>query len=183
MRYLLLLVAVLSANCASQKTGFESPSGEITLAFDPGSGERAAIYKICARSGNELGEVRSIIDAETVKNVPGLPVDQKVLWSSSGKTAVIYENMSDASPEYQYVILRLRSGSQGFDAYKVDLGSRFAPQPSADVYGHWPTVRRISDEEVELEWDSEPRHTTVSIDQLISASKTTSEQDAPSNGG
>ena len=176
MRYLLLLVAVLSASCASQPTGFVSPTGEITLVFDSESTNRSSIYKVHARSGKELGEVSSIIDAATVKTVSGLPVDQKVFWSPSGRTALIYENMSDASPEYQHVILRLRPDYHGFDAYKVDLGTRFAPQPSADVYGHWPSVRQISDEEVELEWDSEPSQTTVSIGDLISASKIASEQ-------
>jgi hypothetical protein len=124
-----------------------------------------------------LGRVESIIDPETVKNVPGLPVDQEVFWSQSGRTALIYENMSDASPDYQHVLIRLHPDSRSYQSFKIDLGTRHSSRE--DIYGDWPSVRKVSDSVVELEWSSGPKNETVEIAKLLTESESISEQAAP----
>lgn len=161
-----LLVSLLIAGCASHSTTFSSSRGKISISHDAGSETRAASYRICGDSGAELGQVKSIISAKAVANVPGLPVNQEVIWSPSGKTAVIYENMSDASPDYQFVLIRLNPDMRNFDARQIDLGTRSSSME--DIYGEWPTVVEVSDSAIGLEWSSDPRSQTVEISELLS---------------
>jgi hypothetical protein len=179
MRYLLLTIAVFTTSCASHTKVFTSPTGNLSLTYDPGGKDRRPAYQIRTSDGSELGEVNSIVDAETLKNVPNLNADQEVIWSPSGRTALIYENTSDASPCYQHVLIRFNPESRSFNGYKIDLGTRHSSPE--DIYGHWPSVRQISDSTVDLEWHSEPTHESVEMTKLISDSKSTSEQDEPSN--
>jgi hypothetical protein len=174
MRLSLLLFPVIMASCVSQLETFKPPSGDITLIHDRGGKDRRPAYRIYSGDGRVLGQVRSIIDAETVNNVPGLPVNQQVIWSPSGKTALIYENMSDASPAYQHLLIRVSPDSQSFRAYKVDLGTRHSSPE--DIYGQWPSVSRISDSVIELDWASEPKNEKVEVAKFLSDSDPISEQ-------
>ena len=181
MRYFLLLFSVIMISCASRPAVTSSPPTNVSISYIPNDTNGRPFYRISTTDGSELGRIKSIIDAETVKNVPGLPVDQKLIWSPSGKTALIYENMSDASPDYQHVLIRLNPESQSFQAYKIDLGTRYSSRE--DIYGHWPTVIQISDSVIDLDWATEPKHEKVEIPKLISGTELISEQAGSSNGG
>lgn len=163
MRFSFLLLAALMTGCVSQPSSFKSASDGVVITHDRGSKDRSPTYRIVA-DGRDLGRVKSIVDAETVERAPGLSVDQEVIWSSSGKTALIYEDMSDASPDYRHILIRIGPDSQSFQASRIDFGRRHSSPE--DIYGHWPTVKRITDEEIELEWASEPTMQKIQITDL-----------------
>ena len=165
MRYIVLIFALLLTSCASRNKIFNSPNGNVSLSFISKDTNGEALYRILTKDGDELGQVKSIIDAKTVKNVPGLPVEHDIIWSPSGWTALIYENMSDASPNYQYVLICLHPDLKSYYAYEADFGTRHASRE--DIYGHWPSVGRISDFEIELKWQTEPKNETVEIAKFI----------------
>lgn len=173
MRYLLLILSLLMASCAPRTAVFNSPTSDISLSYIPKDTNGLPIYRISRKDGRELGQIKSMIDAETVKNVPGLPVEQEVIWSSTGRTALVYENMSDASPDYQHVLICFDPDLESYRAYKLDLGTR-SGYPE-DIYGHWPSVSRISDFAVELNWSSEPRNETVEFTKLLADPETIEE--------
>lgn len=165
MRSIIPIIALLLTSCASRNKVFDSPNGNISLSFISKDTNGEPLYRILTKDGTELGRVKSIIDEKTVENVPGLPVEHDVVWSPSGWTALIYENMSDASPDYQHVLICLHPDLKSYHAYKVDFGSRHSSPD--DIYGHWPDVRRISDFDIELNWLIEPKIETVEITKLI----------------
>jgi hypothetical protein len=164
MRYVLLILSLLMASCATRSAVFNSPTDDISLSYISKDTQGLPIYRISTKDGRELGQIKSIIDAETVKNVPGLPVEQEVIWSSTGRTALVYENMSDASPNYQHVLICLDPDLENYRAYKLNLGIRFSLPGS---YGYWPSVSRITDFAVELNWSSEPKNETVEFTKLL----------------
>lgn len=159
-RSLLLLATAVLTGCAASPKVFKSPSGNLRLVHDDGSAGGEAVYRIYYGAIRQPGEVKSIVNAGTVRNVSGLPVDQKIFWSPTGSTALIYENMSDASPDYQHVLVR-EQGDRKIAVDKVDLGRRGGSLDNP--YGEWPTVTGITDSEITLEWESEPRVERVSI--------------------
>ncbi len=161
----LTLVAAALTSCVTSPKVFKSPSGNLRLVHDDGSTGGNAVYRIYYGAIRQPGEVKSLVNAADVRNVPGLPVDQKIFWSRTGSTALIYENMSDASPEYQHVLVR-EVGDRKITVDKVDLGRRRGASPE-DVYGEWPTVTGITDAEITLEWRSEPRVERVGIATLL----------------
>ncbi|RYD19524.1 MAG: hypothetical protein EOP88_18640 [Verrucomicrobiaceae bacterium] len=156
----LTLVSAALTNCATSPKVFKSPTGNLRLVHDDGSAGGEAAYRIYYGAIRQPGEVKSLVNAADVRNVPGLPVDQKILWSPTGSTALIYENMSDASPEYQHVLVR-EVGDRKITVDKVDLGRRGGSIDSP--YGEWPTVTGITDAEITLEWSSQPKVEKVSI--------------------
>jgi hypothetical protein len=164
MRYIILILALFLTSCASSNKIFNSPNGNVSLSFISKDTNGKPLYRILTKDGAELGQVKSIIDAKAVKNVPGLPVEHDVIWSPSGWTALIYENMSDASPNYQYVLICLHPDLKSYYAYEADFGTR---QTSREDYGHWPSVGQISDFEIELKWQTEPKNETVEIAKFI----------------
>lgn len=178
MRYFLLLLAVAATGCVSHSDVFKSPFGGVVISHDLGSRERGANYRIVA-DGRDLGSVKSIINEETVRNVPGLPRSQEVFWSPSGRTALIHEDISDASPDYQHILIRISPGSESFQANRIDFGRRHSfPE---DIYGHGPSVKSITDEEVDLKWATKPEIQKVEIDDVLSGSKPISIQGGSSD--
>jgi predicted transposase YbfD/YdcC len=165
MRYIILILALFLTSCASSNKIFNSPNGNVSLCFISKDTNGKPLYQILTKDGAELGQVKSIIDAKAVKNVPGLPVEHDVIWSPSGWTALIYENMSDASPNYQYVLICLHPDLKSYYAYEADFGTRHTSRE--DSYGHWPSVDQISDFEIELKWQTEPKNETVKIAKFI----------------
>jgi hypothetical protein len=165
MRYIILILALFLTSCASSNKIFNSPNGNVSLCFISKDTNGKPLYQILTKDGAELGQVKSIIDAKAVKNVPGLPVEHDVIWSPSGWTALIYENMSDASPNYQYVLICLHPDLKSYYAYEADFGTRHTSRE--DNYGHWPSVDQISDFEIELKWQTEPKNETVKIAKFI----------------
>lgn len=172
MRLAILLLAAVTTGCVSHSRSFKSASEGVLITHDRGSKDRNPTYRIVA-DGRDLGQVRSIIDAETIENVSGLPRNQEVIWSQSGKTALIYEDMSDASPDYRHILIRISPDSRSFQARKIDFGTRHSSPE--DIYGHWPSVKRITDQEIELEWASEPKIQKVQITEVLSKSEPISE--------
>lgn len=164
MRYIILILALFLTSCASSNKIFNSPNGNVSLSFISKDTNGKPLYRILTKDGAELGQVKSIIDAKAVKNVTGLPVEHDVIWSPSGWTALIYENMSDASPNYQYVLICLHPDLKSYYAYEADFGTRHT---SREDYGHWPSVGQISDFEIELKWQTEPKNETVEIAKFI----------------
>lgn len=160
----LTLVAAALTSCATSPKVFKSPSGNLRLVHDDGSTGSEAVYRIYYGAIRQPGEVKSIVNAAAVRNVPGLPVAQKIFWSPTGSTALIYENMSDASPDYQHVLVR-EIGDRRITVDKVELGRRGGSVDNP--YGEWPTVTGITDSEITLEWGSEPRVERVEISTLL----------------
>lgn len=158
-----LLAAALLTSCATSPKVFKSPTGNLRLIHDDGSTGGEAVYRVYYGAIRQPQEVKSLVNTAAVRNVPGLPVDQEIYWSPRGSTALVYENMSDASPDYQHVLVRER-GDRVITVEKVDLGSRGAP---GQTYGEWPTVTGITDAEITLEWDSEPKVERVAISKLL----------------
>ena len=161
---ILSLASVFMTNCATSPKVFKSPTGNLRLVHDDGSTGGEAVYRIYYGAIRQPGEVKSLVNAADVRNVPGLPVDQKIFWSPTGSTALIYENMSDASPEYQHVLVR-EVGDRKITVDKVDLGRRGGSIDSP--YGEWPTVTGITDAEITLEWRSGPRVERVPIARVL----------------
>ncbi|RYD49628.1 MAG: hypothetical protein EOP85_01255 [Verrucomicrobiaceae bacterium] len=161
---ILPLASVFLTSCATSPKVFKSPSGNLRLVHGDGSAGGEALYRIYYGAIRQPGEVKSIVNAAAVRNVPGMPVAQKIFWSPTGSTALVYENMSDASPEYQHVLVR-EIGDRKIVVDKVDLGRRGGSVDNP--YGEWPTVTGITDAEISLEWDSEPRVERVRIENLL----------------
>ncbi len=164
-QYLLLFATAVLTGCAASPKVFKSPSGNLRLVHDDGSAGGEAVYRIYYGAIRQPGEVKSIVNAEAVRREPSLPVEQKIFWSATGSTALIYENMSDASPDYQHVLVRERPNRQ-ITVDKVDLGRRGSMSPE-DMYGQSPTVTRITDSEIILEWESKPRQERIAISKLL----------------
>jgi len=134
-----------------------SPSGKFHILHDTGDGRSPALYGLYDREGKLLATCPSIVTAEGIK-VPGLPVEQTVNWSPSEKTVLIYENMSDASPEYEHHLFsENRSGT--FDSRTIDLPHRSEPLP----YGEWPSVDSVDDSRLNLRWRSDPKAESIPI--------------------
>lgn len=177
-KYLLLFTTAVLTGCAASPKVFKSPSGNLRLVHDDGSAGNEAVYRIYYGAIRQPGQVKSIVTASAVRNVPSLPVAQKIFWSPTGSTALIYENMSDASPDYQHVLVRERANRQ-ITVNKVDLGRRGSTSPE-DVYGQWPTVTGITDSDVALEWDLDPKHERIEISKLLLNARSASDGE-PSN--
>jgi hypothetical protein len=160
---LLALATAVLTGCAASPKVFKSPSGNLRLVHDDGSTAGAAIYRVYYGAIRQPGEVKSIVNAAAVRDVPELPVEQKIFWSPTGSTALIYENMSDPSPDHQHVLVRER-GNRNITVDKVNLGNRGAP---GQTYGEWPTVTGVTDTEITLEWSSEPKVERVEISKLL----------------
>jgi hypothetical protein len=169
MRYIIPIIALFLTSCASRNKTFDSPNGNISLSFISKDRNGEPLYRILTKDGAELGQVKSIIDEQTVKNVLGLPVEHDVVWSPSGWTALIYENMSDASPNYQYVLICLHPDLENYYAYKLDFDTRHSSRE--DIYGHWPDVGPISDFDIQLNWLTEPKNETLEITKLVADAK------------
>ena len=149
------------------------------MVHDPGSADRPAQYTIYMRDGRKIAEVPSIVDAATVANVPGLPHEQLVMWSPTENTALIYENMSDASPAYRHYLITKQPSSPSMNVSTINLGTRHSSLE--DIYGTWPTVARLDDSELELNWVNDPKPERVSIAKLLAHAKNNTEQDGGGN--
>lgn len=161
---ILPLAAAALMGCAASPKVFKSPSGNLRLVHDDGSAGGEAVYRIYYGAIRQPGQVKSIVNAAAVRNVPSLPVAQKIFWSQTSSTALIYENMSDASPDYQHVLVRER-GDRKITVEKIELGRRGVSVDNP--YGEWPTVTGITDTEITLEWKSEPGLERVEISKLL----------------
>ncbi len=151
-------------SCAGGPPQPESePPREVQIVHDQGEAEGSAFYRLEGKNGELLASFPSIIDRQTVENVPGLAVDQEVVWSSTRRTAVVYENISDASPDYRQVLIRWNGEESGYEVFKMDLGTR---TPGLVGYPLWPGVVSVSDSELILNWSTDPKQSSVTIKDL-----------------
>lgn len=180
LKLLTLLLPLVSSCASSHRDSFTSPSG-ITIVHDKGARGGVPSYTLSTSDQRIVGTAPSIIDAKTVAELSGLPVTHTVRWSPTGKTAVIYENMSVASPVYRHILIRQREDSDLFDSFVVNLGTRIQPMPI--VYNDWPSVDRVTDTEITLHWNSAPKTSKILISELQLTKPTNSESRSADGGG
>jgi len=140
------------------------PPREVVIVHDEGDVEGSAFSRVEGEGGKLLVKFPSIIDRQRIENVTGLPVDQKVIWSSTRRTAVVYENMSDASPDYRHLLIRWNGEEGRYEVFKIDLETRSPGLPV--MYAIWPSIVSVSDRELILAWPSAPKQSRVSIEDL-----------------
>ena len=160
IRAVVLLAGVLGiGSCAPKDTNYStslhpngvvrSPSRDLRLIHDAGDSGIPAAYRLFTNDGELLGTARSIITSSTVGTVPGPPAKQVVKWSSSERTLVIHENMSDDFPDHGYRLMQ-RNGSGTYDSRAIQL------TPRGKTPAEWPSIDSTTDTRLKLRWKSAP---------------------------
>jgi hypothetical protein len=152
-------------SCTHTKV-FNSPSGKFSVKYATDEEERW-IYTVSDSEGHNWGRITSVITDETRRIRRSDDSDQQIIWSTSESTALIYENISDASPSYRHILVRFDYDQKKFKSYQLDLGIRRVSED--DIYGHWPSIRYLTDTEIGLSWLSEPKESDFDIDVYLNA--------------
>lgn len=148
------------ASCAQEGSNYSSalrpngvvrsPSRDFRLVHDAGDSGVPAAYRLFTNDGEQLGTARSILTHSMAGTMPGLPAVQVVKWSSSERTVVIHENMSDDFPDHSYRLMQ-RNGTGTYDSRAIMLTPR-GKRPA-----EWPAIDSTTDSRLKLRWKSAPK--------------------------
>jgi len=148
------------ASCAKENANYSSslrpngvvrsPSRDLRLVHDAGDSGIPAAYRLFTNDGELLGTARSIITNSMAGTTPGLPAVQTVKWSSSERTVVIHENMSDDFPDHSYRLMQ-RNGTGNYGSRAIML------TPRGNRPAEWPGIDSTTDSRLKLKWKSAPK--------------------------
>lgn len=148
---------LLAVSCASSPGGdFNSPSHALKLTYQaPGTGQNGG-YTLSSH-GKNLAHAPTVIPAEAAQS-GDLSGNHSVLWSPTEKTALIFEDISDTSPDYRYYLLRESGDGDGWKVSQVDFGSWKSADSgvSNQIFSSThriPAAKWIDDEGAGISWD------------------------------
>jgi hypothetical protein len=177
MRFLTPILFLAIAGCANSTRSFVSPSGRMSLIHSVDNEGRWG-YSVAVTDKNVWGRIHSAINNESRTSRRYRDTDHRVIWSSTESTALIYENISDASPDYRHVLVQFDYDHMKYKAYNLDFGIRRVSDH--DMYGHWPSIEYLTDKEIGLSWLSEPKSSVFFINDYIASFKKEVDSNTPS---
>lgn len=165
--FILVTSAVLSSCSVTHDKAWNSPDRTTELRFVKGpqgptysNEDSFSFYSLHeSQSGKRLITVRSIINEYTHPSVQ----KQRIHFSPTGRTILIEEDISDASPDYVYTLIY--RGENGFYSRDLALPGRSSSNPH-DVYGLWPDVLSITDDSIEYRFFEDEQSAWVKITDL-----------------
>lgn len=154
LRLVGLLATVLISSCATQsKQSWESPDHSTRLTFTQApsgtSGSEGASYSYYSLHDTKTGERLAVVGS-IISDSATYVAKQRVHYSPTGRTILIEEDVSDASPDYAFKLLYL-DGSF-YHSRNLNIPAQLLPDLH-NVYGVTPVIVSITDDAVKYRYN------------------------------